>query len=155
MTRAPFQVLVFPYRLTSNGGIEYALFKRRDSLYWQAIAGGGEDHETPLQAAKREAYEEGGVSPESPFMALQSVASIPVEHVAGFLWGDDVLVIPEYSFGVQVQDPSLVLSPEHTEVRWVDYETAMSLLHWDSNRVALWELNLRLQRAAAQVDEVC
>ena len=43
MARAPFQILVYPYRKFENGQIEYALMKRSDEGYWQAIAGGGED----------------------------------------------------------------------------------------------------------------
>ena len=58
MARAPFQVLVYPYRKTREDGLEYALLKRSDAGYWQGIAGGGEDNETLLEAARREAYEE-------------------------------------------------------------------------------------------------
>lgn len=47
------QVLVIPYKMI-NGKAEYCIFKRSDALYWQFIAGGGEDKETPLEAAKRE-----------------------------------------------------------------------------------------------------
>lgn len=45
--RAPYQVLVFPYYIGSNG-IEYAIFRRSDSGWWQAISGGGEDGETVI-----------------------------------------------------------------------------------------------------------
>lgn len=48
--RAPFQVLVLPFRKTTSG-TEYALFRRSDSGDWQTIAGGGDDGETPLQAS--------------------------------------------------------------------------------------------------------
>ena len=49
MARAPFNVLVFPYRLT-NHGLEYAIFNRADAEedFWQGLSGGGEDRETPL-----------------------------------------------------------------------------------------------------------
>ena len=58
MSRAPFQVLVNPYRKRSNGHFEYALMQRADDGTWQGIAGGGEDGETPFEAAIRETYEE-------------------------------------------------------------------------------------------------
>ena len=74
------------------------------------------------------------------------MAMIPVEHVYGFHWGPDVLVIPEFCFGVRILDAEIRLSREDTEFRWVSYQSAMHLLHWDSNRTALWELDLRLQR---------
>jgi hypothetical protein len=51
MARAPFQVLVYPYRKNSNEQIEYALMKRSNEGFWQGIAGGGEDNEKPLEAA--------------------------------------------------------------------------------------------------------
>ena len=52
--RAPFQILVIPFRRTA-AGLEFAVLRRSDADYWQFVAGGGEDDETPLQAARREA----------------------------------------------------------------------------------------------------
>lgn len=52
MPRAPFQVLVFPYRKNLLDQFEFALLLRADEGFWQGIAGGGEDSETPLEAAK-------------------------------------------------------------------------------------------------------
>jgi len=40
----------------------------------------------------------------------------------------------------------LLLSHEHTEYKWVDYETAREMLKYDSNRTALWELNKRIKQ---------
>jgi dATP pyrophosphohydrolase len=52
LARAPFQILVFPYCKDDSGKIQYAIFSRADYFCWQGIAGGGEDKETPLEAAK-------------------------------------------------------------------------------------------------------
>jgi dATP pyrophosphohydrolase len=146
MNRSPFQVLVFPYRLIANQGPLYCIFKRNPETggYWQGIAGGGEQGETPLDAAKREAHEEANISPNNAYMQLDSLVTIPVEKVCGFLWGSDILVIPEYSFGVKLLDENIILSNEHTEYKWVGYKTAYEMLHWDSNKNALWELNYRV-----------
>jgi dATP pyrophosphohydrolase len=145
MARAPFQVLVLPYRVTKDGTIRYALLKREPSTggYWHPIAGGGEDDETPEQAARREAFEEAGIPVNFEFM-------IPVVDVCGFLWGDDVLVIPNCCFGVRVGSEALKLSPEHTEYRWATYDDAREMLQWDDNRTALWELNHRLTRMSSE-----
>ena len=78
MGRAPFQVLVFPFRPTPLGDWEFAVFQRADGDWWQGIAGGGEDDETPLQAARRECTEEAGIPPSSTFVALDTAASIKV-----------------------------------------------------------------------------
>lgn len=57
--RAPFQILAIPYQII-DGSPRYCVFHRADHDQWQFIAGGGEDNETPLEAAKRETVEEGG-----------------------------------------------------------------------------------------------
>ncbi len=144
MARAPFQVLIFPFCGTEES-VEYAMFRRTDLGYWQAIAGGGEGEETPLVAARREAHEEAGIPLESHYIALDAISELPVEQVAGtLLWGKDVLVIPEYCFGVEVFGKRLTLSREHSECRWVRYDAAIDMLHWESNKTALRELNYRL-----------
>src|SRR5256714_6626292 len=145
MTRAAFQVLVIPFQVDANGEPRYLLLKRSDRNVWQWIAGGGEDDEEPEQTARREALEEAGIPKDACLMRLDSTASIPAIHFADrHLWGDDIYVIPEFSFGVEVQNKEVCLSSEHSACAWVDYETARSRLAWDSNRTALWELQSRL-----------
>ena len=151
MNRAPFQVLVLPYRIVRGNRILYAVFRREASTggYWQGIAGGGEGEESPCEAAQREALEEAGIGPSNPFIKLDSMAMFPVANVAGFLWGLDVLVIPEYCFGVKVEDRRMKLSQEHTHYRWLQYHSAHAKLHWETNKTALWELDCRLRRRLA------
>jgi dATP pyrophosphohydrolase len=147
MARAPFQVLVLPFRYSDGDDIHYALFRRSDMKCWQGIAGGGEDDETPLEAAHREAWEEGGISEEHRFISLDTISSIPVVNFPGhILCGDDLYVIPEYSFGVDATGVECTISEEHTEMRWLPFQQAYDLLQWDSNRTALWELHQRMQR---------
>ena len=145
MSRAPFQVLVLPFRHSQDGYLEYAIFKRSDGKYWQFTAGGGENAEKLGETAKREAFEEAGISPDSEYFPLDSRNTVPVAGVTGeFTWGRDVYVIPEYTFGVEIESSSITLSKEHTEYRWVSYENAAEMLKWDSNKNALWELNARI-----------
>jgi len=145
MSRAPFQALIIPYRVDAEGQPRYLLFKRSDLDVWQWIAGGGEDHETPEQTARREALEEAGIPEDTHLIRLDSIASIPATHFAErHLWETDVCVIPEYSFAIEVKDQVIQLSGEHSESAWLDYETAHSRLEWDSNKTALWELHSRL-----------
>ena len=145
MPRAAFQVLVIPYRVMADGQPRYLLFKRSDLNAWQWIAGGGEDDEKPEQTARREAREEAGIPEDARLTRLDSMASIPAIHFAErHLWGDDIFVIPEFSFGVEVQIKDVCLSGEHRACEWLEYETAWSRLEWDSNRTALWELHNRL-----------
>jgi dATP pyrophosphohydrolase len=142
--RAPFQVLVIPFR-KSNSNIEYAIFKRSDADYWQFIAGGGEDGETPEQAAQREASEEAGVSSDSHLIRLDSTSTVPKENFAAAKsWPSTLYVVPEYCFAVDLGKSDIAISPEHLEFRWVLYGEAQKMLEWDSNRNALWEINERL-----------
>ncbi|PRT04870.1 NUDIX hydrolase [Bacillus wiedmannii] len=142
--RAPYQILIFPYIIIEDY-IQYAIFNRSDYGYWQGIADGGEDGETPIESAKREAFEEAGIIKECPYIKLDSVSSLPVEDVVGgFLWGEDVYVIKEFSFGVKVSTKNVSLSKEHSNYKWLCFEEAVMLLKWDSNKTALWELNKRL-----------
>ncbi|WP_242239546.1 NUDIX pyrophosphatase [Bacillus cereus group sp. BfR-BA-01309] len=142
--RASYQVLIFPYIITDDS-IQYAIFNRSDYGYWQGIAGGGEDGETPIESAKRESFEEAGILREYPYIKLDSVSSLPVVDVVGeFLWGEDIYVIKEFSFGVKVPTKNISLSKEHLNYQWLCFEEAVTLLKWDSNKTALWELNKRL-----------
>ena len=145
MSRAPFQVLVLPFRHNQGGQLEYAVFRRRDEGHWQFIAGGGENNEKPIETARREASEEAGITPDSEYIILDSRNTVPVEGVTGeSTWGREVYVIPEYTIGVRPDSEAISLSREHTEYRWVSYEEAVTMLQWDSNKNALWELNARI-----------
>ena len=142
--RAPFQILAIPYRIV-DGTPSYCVFHRSDYDQWQFIAGGGEDRETPLQAAVREIFEEGGVSAED-VIPLTSMCYIradifPKRHLYG--WPKDLYVLPEYAFGFACRE-EIRLSHEHTECVWLNYEEAHAKLKWDSNRTALYELHCRL-----------
>jgi dATP pyrophosphohydrolase len=142
--RAPFQVLVIPFRRTAST-LQFAVLKRSDADYWQFVAGGGEDGETPIQAAQRETKEEIGITGD--FMQLDSASTVPKDcFAAADSWDENVYVIPEHSFAVHATNADICLSPEHTEFQWLAYEQAYRLLNWDSNRNALWELNQWLMK---------
>ncbi|MGH3828200.1 MAG: NUDIX domain-containing protein [Pseudonocardiaceae bacterium] len=140
-----FQVLVIPFRHDGNGFV-YALLRRRDTGYWQGVAGGGEVGESPLATARREVREEASVDGGAELVALDARAMVPM--TGEFTWGPEVLVIPEYAFGACVESAELRLSDEHTEYGWFGFDQASEAVRWDSNRTALWELDHRLHQRA-------
>jgi dATP pyrophosphohydrolase len=147
--RAPFQILVLPFRSAANGGWEFAAFRCSDSGFWQFIAGGGEDAESPLQAARREALEEAGTPDSIHFYPLQSASTVPVTAFPAYTdrWiAEGTYVVPEHAFAANVDGIEFRISSEHTKFRWGTEAEITALLRWDSNRNALWELSQRLAR---------
>ncbi len=143
--RAPYQVAVFPYR-KNPAQWEYGLFRRSVEDYWQSIAGGGEENESPREAAQREAYEEAKIPLSSNYLALTTLTFVPVYHFkARQFWDKNLFVIPVYYFAVDASLVEIAISHEHTLFEWVSYEEGQALLQWDSDRTALWELDQRLK----------
>ena len=143
--RAAFQILAIPYRII-DGSPLYCVLHRADHDQWQFIAGGGEDDETPLEAAKRETFEEGGIRSDR-WVTLKSLSYIPstvISQMHRQHWSKDTYVIPEYAFAFECQE-DIKLSHEHTECVWLTYHEAAQKLKWDSNRTALYELYCRLE----------
>ena len=144
MARAPFQVLIILHQ-KDNETIRYCVFERtQPKNQIQFVAGGGEDKETPMEAAARELWEETGVT-RAAFLPLKSLCHIPTNIFSieqRKIWGKEIYVIPEYSFGAEVEATTdIILSNEHIGFRWVTYEEAQAVLKWDSNRTALYELD--------------
>ncbi len=144
--RQPHQILAFPYKKDEKGNYLYGIFCRKGKTErWQAIAGGVEEGETFLEACKREANEEAGISYDAKVIELKSISTIPVVNVTKeFIWGEDVYLIYEHCFGIDATNESIRLSHEHTKMEWLSYEDAIARLKWDSNKNALWELNWKL-----------
>lgn len=143
--REPYQILSIPYRII-DGTPLFCIFRRRDSDYWQFIAGGVENGETTIEAAKRETIEESGVEPKI-IKQLTCVAYVPAEVIAESRrqhWDKNTFVIPEYSFAFEC-DSEPTLSNEHTKYKWVTYDEGRKLLKWDSNKVAMYEIKCILE----------
>ena len=144
--REPYQILSIPYRVV-DGKLLFCILRRADSSYWQFIAGGGENGETPTQAAIRETIEEIGVGPIN-IKQLTCISYVPAEVIAESRrqhWDKNIYVIPEYSFAFEC-DLEPMLSNEHTKYKWVTYDEGRKLLKWDSNKVAMYEIKCILEK---------
>lgn len=144
--RLPKQVLIIPYRIVRDK-IQYCIFKRRDLTVWQWVAGGVEDFDKNLlDAAKRELWEETQLK-DVTIEELELITPIPVVNIVKeFQWGQDVFYAKEYAFAANTTNQSIQLSEEHDEYQWVNFEKAKEMLKYDSNKSALWELDVKLKR---------
>jgi dATP pyrophosphohydrolase len=139
-------VLVLPFRRTA-GGFEVAVLRRADDGSWQGVAGGGTVGESVVQAARREAFEEAGIPPGAPLYRLQTFDTVPAAIFGARAgWPPDTYVVAQHFFACELTGAEVVLSAEHTEVRWVGGDDALRLLRYDSNRTAVVELAERLAR---------
>jgi len=112
-----------------NKEIRFLLLKRaKTKVYehlWQGVAGKIEVGETSWEAAIRELKEETGFEPVRMFVA---------DHVSKFYeaHGDWVNMVPV--FGIEVEDEEVILSDEHCEFKWVDFNTAHQTLIWSGQK---------------------
>ena len=148
MARAPFQALIIPFMIENNN-TKFAIFKRTDRAIWQFISGGGEDDEMPIEAAKRECFEEAEIPLDTVLYKLDTINTIPAEifdekHTKN--WDKNCFVIKEYTFAIRLEKDIIKISDEHSEFRWVDYNEAIELLKYDSNKTALTELRARIRK---------
>ncbi|EAE8346093.1 NUDIX pyrophosphatase [Listeria monocytogenes] len=140
--RQPFQILVIPF-IKEEADYQFGVLLRADAKVWQFVAGGGEEGESVLETARRESQEELNLSTKFKMYKLDSCASIPSFHFSF----NKPYVVSEYCFAIDLSCFSdlIKLSLEHSELRWLSYESVVQLLEWDSNKTALYELNERLK----------
>ena len=112
-----------------NKEIRFLLLKRaKTKIYehlWQGVAGKIEAGETSWEAAIRELKEETGFEPVIIFVA-DNVSKFYEAH------GDWVNMVPV--FGIEVEDEEVILSDEHCEFKWVDFNTAHQTLIWSGQK---------------------
>lgn len=151
LLRAPFQVLVMPFRSIAESSFEFAALLRSDNNCWQGVAGGGKPGERPNDAALRETREELGIRQPELFFRLDTIGSIPRELFSRtHHWSKRIFVIPEYCYAVNCTDFKERISDEHKKIIWGDFNAIQQQLYWDSNKTALWELRERLKQGALE-----
>lgn len=105
--------------------------------FWQAVSGGMEAGETPVETCVREVWEETGlrVSPEQ-IESLGLTMEIPIPS--------DGWTVRKHVFLARAPQQPVTLSPEHKDARWVPLRDVEAMLHWDSCRTALAHVRRRL-----------
>lgn len=145
--RAKYNTLVIPFLFKDEP--LFCILKREDMKIWQFVAGGGEDDEAIELGAARELEEETGLDKiNANFLKrLDSQGTVPSNIFKIFKesWKEGLYVIPIYTFSYFMEDSGIHLSEEHLEYKWVTYDQAVELLHYDLDKTALWELKMRIE----------
>ena len=136
MAKVKIRVIdAYVYRKTKDG-IKYLILKRaKTKMYehlWQGVAGKIEKGEQAWQAAIRELKEETG---------LDSMRIFVADHVSKFYetHGDRVNLVPV--FGIEVGSDIVSLSNEHSDFKWVDYDSTCLYLVWKGQKKGISVVN--------------
>lgn len=120
--------------------------------FWQPVSGGYEEEDKSLQScAIREACEEAGVR-ESDIVRVVSdvhLFQFATKNLKLAAKNGGEIILTEFAFGIEVTSKAQVdltknVYPEHSQFRWVDFDTALDLLKWEENKTALKKLNAML-----------
>ena len=112
--------------------LKFLILKRSEAkIYehlWQGVAGKIEKKETAWQAAIRELKEETGLVPYKMFVA---------DHVSSFYESHSNMMNLVPVFGIEVKNPNVILSDEHCEFKWVEFQKAYQMLTWNGQKKGL------------------
>lgn len=119
---------------------EYLLLKRIDSHggFWQSVTGSLEEGETHLQTAAREVHEETGIiCHEDEIIDLGITNTFEILPQWRTCYAPGVTHNEERCFALRVEKCEVTIDRrEHQKYIWVDYESAMAMLYWNSNKRA-------------------
>jgi len=127
--------------------VKFLAIKRseEDGGFWQPVTGTLEEGEHKTDCLIREIKEETSID-------LQETDKLIIQDVHSFEWTknypDRTQNITEYVYGVFVGAENLkralILSNEHTDYKWVNFESALELFSKNNNKEALKKLNEHL-----------
>ena len=151
--RRPEKVLVYLYRRIPRQEIEYLLLQRRHSQaghIWQTVVGTARWGEELVEAARREVFEETGLTRLRGITAIgyafSFVFCLPPEEKSSYAPG--VTTIRNVVFAAEAMgSQSISLSEEHSTFGWFPYAEAVSKIHWSEDREALIRLHPMITRA--------
>ena len=116
-----------------------ALRRKQPNYFWQSVAGSLEWDETPEQAARRELYEETGLSDAGLFVDWHTCNEFLIYPMWRHRYAPGVVSNKEHLFSLKIEAPCRILldAREHSEYRWLSSSVAMTLMTSHSNCAAI------------------
>ena len=144
------QVVIFA---EGAGAREYLLLRRVASHggFWQSVTGSLEEGETHRQAAIREVREETGIiCREDELIDLNLLNTFEIAPQWRVRYRPGVTHNEEICFALRVEKREVIIDPaEHDDSIWVDYEIALGMLYWESNRRAFASTARLMERSVS------
>ncbi|HWP44583.1 MAG TPA: dihydroneopterin triphosphate diphosphatase [Blastocatellia bacterium] len=132
------QVVIFA---ESARGRQYLLLRRVTGHggFWQSVTGSLEEGETHRQAAVREVREETAIAAsEDELIDLGLVNTFEIAPQWRSRYAPGVTHNEEVCFALKVDLCQVAIDAvEHDAYAWVDYQTAMGMIYWESTKRAL------------------
>lgn len=139
------QVNLICYKI-KNGKPYFLLLKRNSQKgnFWQSITGGVKIGETMNKTLKREFQEEISIKAKKEFF--------PVYYSFDYI-GQEDYELNEYVFGYKLNiKDKIILSPEHTEYKFVPFKKCVSMLKYKSNKIAFQKIYLMIKHKKKRRD---
>lgn len=137
--KRPESVLVVVYTTTG----QFLLLRRsQPNCYWQSVTGSLEWGESPVNAARRELYEETGLCAGASLINLQHSVTFRITAPWKTRYASHMLTNREHWFGLRLANRRLIrINPsEHSEYQWTDLNQACRLAQSQTNIAAMKRL---------------
>lgn len=117
----------------NSNSLEFLLLKRATHQnypgIWQMVTGTINDNELAYNTALREIKEETGLNPEKLWIVPNINSFYSPER-------DVIIMIPVFAALVS-NNVEIIISPEHSEYKWVKKDDAIKLLSWNGQRTSV------------------
>ena len=138
MKKIPISILVIIY--TKNKDV-LILKKNNDKDMWQSVTGSLNENEEPVEAAKREVFEETGLSTEN-LIDCNKKYMFEIYEMWRHKYEDGVTHNTEHVFLLELENKVDIKidSNEHTQYEWINRVKAAEKVFSHTNRQAIFDL---------------
>lgn len=128
------QINCIVFKPVEGGGYKFLVMKTREDKgsFWQSVTGGAKEGEQEIFALKRELKEETGIEEFRQIINLRYSYSFFLPRYGNLI--ENVYAVEAFP------DTDIILSDEHTEYRWLDFEESLALIKHESNKEGLRRL---------------